>query len=394
MASIPTTMRAVQLRDYEGTPNSLSVVETPVPRPGPGEVLVQVHASPVNPSDLMFIRGLYGFKKALPTVPGFEGSGTVVEAGSGMMARYMQGRRVACAAADPAVGSGVWAEYMVTSAKFCVPLGKKVEMEHAATMLVNPFSAWAMADMARRGKHRAMVQTAAASALGKMMVRLGQKFSIPVVNIVRRPEQVDLLRSLGAEHVLNSNDAGFDEGLSDLCQRLGATIGFDAVGGDMSARVLKAQPKGSRLVVYGALSLGPNQIDPASLIFEDKHVEGFWLSAWLRRQNILNQLRIAGQIQELLAGELKTDIQARFSFKDARQAVEQYAGNMTAGKVLLVPHVQTLGVFGNAPSFSGYGRGRSDGRGRPAPNPGRRASDDRDCSTSRGAESSSAPCVR
>ena len=83
MTSIPAKMRAVQIRDYEGKPESLAVVEIPVPRPGPGEVLIRMFASPVNPSDLTFIRGLYGFKKALPAMPGFEGSGTVVAAEAG-----------------------------------------------------------------------------------------------------------------------------------------------------------------------------------------------------------------------------------------------------------------------------------------------------------------------
>src|SRR5690242_2265279 len=122
MTSIPATMRAVQLRAYDGKPESITVGDMPVPRPGPGEVLVKIFASPVNPSDLTFIQGLYGFKKPLPAVPGFEGSGTVVEAGSGMLARYMKGKRVACAAADPNTSGGMWAEYVVTPAKFCMPL--------------------------------------------------------------------------------------------------------------------------------------------------------------------------------------------------------------------------------------------------------------------------------
>src|SRR5215470_19279634 len=209
MPSLPDTMRAVQLKDYEGKPASLTVAEVPVPRPGPGEVLVRVAASPVNPSDLMFITGNYGFKKPLPATPGFEGSGTVVETGSGMMARFMKGRRVACAAADAKNTGGMWAEYIVTSANFCVPLRKQVDFEQGATMLVNPLTAWALVDEARRGGHRAAVQTAAASALGRMLVRLGQKFSLPVINVVRRQEQADLLRGMGAEHVLNSADPGF-----------------------------------------------------------------------------------------------------------------------------------------------------------------------------------------
>jgi NADPH:quinone reductase len=330
-------MRAVQLQDYSAKPSTLTVAQVPVPHPGPGEVLVKVFASPVNPSDLMFIAGNYGIKKPLPAIPGFEGSGTVVEAGSGMMAGFMKGRRVACAAADAKSKGGLWAEYVVTSAQFCVPLGKKVEMEHAATMLVNPLTAWALVDEARRGGHRAAVQTAAASALGRMVVRLGQKFSLPVISVVRRSEQADLLRTLGAEHVLNSTDAGFDDELRRVCHKLGATIAFEAVAGEMSGRVLRAQPKGSRMLVYGGLSLKPVQIDPGSLVFEGKHLEGFWLSAWMRGNNLLRQLRIANQVQKLLAGELKTEIRARLPLEKAAEGAAQYAKDMTAGKVLLVP---------------------------------------------------------
>src|SRR6476660_6097742 len=187
--AIPDSMRAVQLRAYDGTPESIAV-EMPVPRPGPGEVLVRVFASPINPSDLMFIRGLYGFKKSLPAVPGFEGSGTVVEAGTGLTARFLKGRRVACAAADPKVRGGMWAEYVVTPAQFCMPLRKNVDLERGAALLINPITAWALMHEARRGRHRAVVQTAAASALGRMIVRLGKRFSIPVIKVVRRAEQV------------------------------------------------------------------------------------------------------------------------------------------------------------------------------------------------------------
>src|SRR5258708_28099681 len=115
MTALSSTMRAVQLRDYNGKPDSITVAEVPVPRPGPGEVLVRVCASPINPSDLMFLRGMYGFKKSLPSVPGFEGSGTVVEAGSGMMARLLKGRRVACPAADAQGPRGQSAAHLCSS---------------------------------------------------------------------------------------------------------------------------------------------------------------------------------------------------------------------------------------------------------------------------------------
>jgi NADPH:quinone reductase len=173
-------MRAVQLRGYDGRPESVAIAELPVGGPGPGQVLVRVAASPSNPSDQMFSPGLYGFKKPLPATPGFEGSGTVVEAGSGMIARFLKGRRVACAAAAPDITGGMWAEYLVTSAQLCVPLSKQVDMEQGATMLINPLTAWALMEEARLGRHRAVVQTAAASALGRMLVRLGRRFSIPI----------------------------------------------------------------------------------------------------------------------------------------------------------------------------------------------------------------------
>ena len=337
MTSLPAKMRAVQLRDYETGPQSIAIVEMLVPQPRPGEVLVQVFASPINPSDISFLRGLYAFKKPLPAVPGFEGSGTVVASGGGILARFLNGRRVACAVAEAGARGGMWAEYVVVSARRCVPLSRDVELEAGATMLVNPLMAWAMMDEVRRGGHRAIVQTAAASALGKMVVRLGQRFSVPVINVVRRTEQVEVLRGMGAEHVVDSSAGDFDERLRDLCHKLGATIGFDPVAGETSGRVLRAQPKGSRLVVYGALSDAPAQISPASLIFEEKQVEGLWLSAWMGNRNILSQLRVGRKVQRLLATDLKTEIQGRISLEEVKYGIDQYAANMTAGKVLVMP---------------------------------------------------------
>lgn len=333
--SIPATMRAVELRSYEEGEGGLKVVERPVPRPGRGEVLVRMAATPVNPSDLMFVRGMYGQRKRLPVVPGFEGSGVVVESGRGFMARYLRGRRVACAA--PFDGDGTWAEYMVAAAAQCIPLRRGVELEHAASMIVNPFTAWALLDLARRAGAGAVVQTAAASALGRMVVRLGRSGGVGVVNVVRRDEQVELLRAEGAEHVLNSGAEDFDERLRELCARLRATVAFEAVAGEMTGRVLRAMPKGGRAVVYGALSHEGCLVDPRSLIFESKRVEGFWLSEWLRGQNALRRILVAGKVQKLLSGELKTEVRARLPLERAAEGLRQYQRDMTGGKIILVP---------------------------------------------------------
>jgi NADPH:quinone reductase len=330
-------MKALELRAYDARPESLVLAERPVPDPHHGQVLVRVAAAPINPSDLMFVRGLYGFKKALPAIPGFEGSGTVVAAGRGLRPRSLLGRRVACAATEVTNPWGTWAEYLVTSAETCVPLSRSVDLERAAMMLVNPLSAWALVEIARRGHHPAIIQTAAASALGKMIVRLGRRFGLPVINVVRRREQAEELRSLGAEHTVMSQEADFDRQLTLLARRLRATLAFEAVAGDLTRRVLDAMPRGGQVLVYGALSLEAAQANPAALIFEGKQVSGFWLSEWLRGKSLWDRFRVARQVQGMLTGDLQSRVQARLPLEAGAEALERYAQSMSAGKVLFVP---------------------------------------------------------
>ena len=333
--TIPTTMRAVELRSFERTPESIIVAEKPVPRPGQGQVLVKMAAAPINPSDLAFLRGLYGVKKSLPAVPGLEGSGVVVAAGGGLQARWLLGRRVACSASPS--GDGTWAEFMVTSAALCFPLSKGVSLEQGAMLFVNPLTAWALMDLARREGHRALVQTAAASALGRMILRLGVRFGIQVVHIVRRDEQVELLRSLGAEHVLNSSHPGFDSDLQRLCAQLRASLALDAVACEMTNRLARALVPGGRVLVYGALEKGPCQVDPGLMIFAGKSVEGFWLKNWIGKSSLVAQFLAIRNVQKLLGSDLKSEVQAQLPLEEVAKALELYATGMTRGKVLLVP---------------------------------------------------------
>src|SRR5512140_2529687 len=135
-----------------------------MPRPQVGQVLIRMAAAQINPSDLGALSGMsYSGKRQFPFTPGLEGSGTVIDAGAGFMPRLLNGRRVACSAM--LAGDGTWAEYMVTSAQSCVPLNRNVSLEQGAMLLVNPLSAFAILEIAQLGKHRAMVSTAAASAL-------------------------------------------------------------------------------------------------------------------------------------------------------------------------------------------------------------------------------------
>ena len=159
---IPEQMTAVVLDSYTGV-EGIRVEQRPVPKPGKNEVLVKIAASPINPSDLAFLIGRYGFKKPTPVVPGFEGSGMVVAVGEGFMGRYLLGKRVACRSQDK--GDGVWADYMVTPAKDAQPLDQAVSLEQGAMSGANPLTATAFVEIAKKGGHKAIVLTAAAGAL-------------------------------------------------------------------------------------------------------------------------------------------------------------------------------------------------------------------------------------
>jgi len=336
-AALPTHMKAVVLKDYQGTPQSLTAADLSLPSLGSGQVLIKLEATSIGPADLMFLKGQYGFTKPLPVVPGFEGSGTVIASGGGLMGRGLIGRRVACLA--PEDGHGTWAECMVTSADLCIPLSKNISFEQGAYLAINPMTALALVEIARTGGHLAFVQTAAASTLGLMIARLAKRFQLTGIHIVRRPEQVQQLKSLECEHVFDSNDASFQRCLTDACNKFKATITFDAVGGALTRRVALAMPPESRIVVFGALAGEPCQIDSKDFFFRDKKLEGFWLSRWIKRKGFLQRLLLAYRIQKFLPNELHTRIQARFPLEHILSAVDLCGKQGIAGKVLLTPQL-------------------------------------------------------
>jgi NADPH:quinone reductase len=333
---IPEQMTAVILESYDGAA-ALRVVKRPVPTPGPGEVLVKVAASPINPSDLMFLIGRYGFKKPTPTVPGFEGSGTVVAVGSsaGLMGRYLAGKRVACVTQQK--GDGLWAEYVTTSLNYALPLDKAVSLEQGAMSVVNPLTAVALIDIAKKAGHKTIINTAAASALGQMLIRLGQQEGVEVIGIVRREAQVDLLKQQGAAHVLDSSDPDFARQLHDICHQHRVRLAFDAIAGDSPLTLLAAMPSHSKVTVYGGMSQQAVRLDPTGLIFEDKSVDSFWLTPWIGQKSFLQSLFMWRRAQKLLLTALKTEVRARYPLSEAQQAVLDYENQMTGGKVLIVP---------------------------------------------------------
>src|SRR5215471_17510564 len=184
-AVLPTHTKAVVLRNYDGTRQSLAVADLSVPRLRPGQVLIKLAATSIGPADLMFLKGQYGITKPLPVVPGFEGSGTVIASGGGLMGRWLVGKRVACLSLED--GHGTWAEYMVASTDLCIPLSKHISFEQGAYLTINPMTALALVEIARTGGggHLAFVQTAAASTLGLMIARLAKRFHLTGIHVVR-----------------------------------------------------------------------------------------------------------------------------------------------------------------------------------------------------------------
>jgi NADPH2:quinone reductase len=329
--AIPESMQAVMIDQYGGP---LAVRQIPTPRPGPGEVLVRMAAAPINPSDLGFIQGGYRSQKPTPVVPGFEGSGTVVAGGAGLLPRLWQGRRVACAASSRHGGS--WAEFMVTSAKLCVPLGASTPLELGAMMLVNPLTVIAFFNLARKDGHTALVNTAAASNLGRMVLRMSKTRGVPVIHIVRRSEQVELLRALGGELILDSSEPDFESRLAGLAREQRASLLLDAIGGEMTAKLLEAGPPGCTVLAYGLLSGQPACFDPRLLFNENKRLGGFHLSTWQSQQNLVTTLLAARQAQQLLGAELRPVVRCRLPLSQAAEGLALYTSQMTAGKVVLV----------------------------------------------------------
>ena len=151
--SIPESMQSIRLEEENG---KLQARQIPVPKPGPGEVLVRMAASIINPADIVFLnRGGAYTKRKLSVVPGIEGSGTVVASGSGFLPMFLKGKRVACS--KPPESDGTWADYMLTKASLCAPLQKNVSLEKGANLVVNPMTVVIFLEMIKEGKHAAVV---------------------------------------------------------------------------------------------------------------------------------------------------------------------------------------------------------------------------------------------
>ena len=355
----------------------LSLAEVPVPVPGDGEVLVRVEAAPINPSDMGLLFGPADMttakeggsdspQRVTADVPehllksvaarvgqalpcGNEGAGVVVAAGSSDPAQALLGKTVAV------LGGAMYAQYRVSPAALCLALPEGTSPAEGASCFVNPLTALGMVETMKLEGHTALVHTAAASNLGQMLVKLCIADGIPLVNIVRKPEQAALLKNLGAEYVCDSSQPGFKKDLVDALVNTGATLAFDATGGgklttqilsSMEAALSRSASEFSRygsethkqIYIYGGLERSQTVLDRTYGMAWG--VGGWLLPPFLKRVGP----EVVQALRERVAREIKTTFSSHYtrevSLPEALQldTIALYGRQATGEKILINPN--------------------------------------------------------
>jgi NADPH:quinone reductase-like Zn-dependent oxidoreductase len=370
---------ALELRSLvtSGGTLELSLHEVPVPAPGANQVLVRVEASPINPSDLgLLVAGADMTTATVAGTPerpivtaslgqaavgalsarldqslpvGNEGAGTVVAAGPSSAAQALIGKAVAIA------GGAMYSQYRAVDASACLVLPKGATARDGASSFVNPMTALGMTETMRREGHSGLVHTAAASNLGQMLVKLCQQDGIPLVNIVRKPEQEELLRSLGATHVLNSTSPSFSTDLVEAIKATSATLAFDATGGGtLASQILDGMEKAAnataaeysrygssvhkQVYIYGALDTSPT-------VLTRSYGMAWGIGGWLLTPFIQSAgAETFGRLRARVAAELTTTFASSYTREVSLAGVlkpdafNEYVKRATGEKFLVTPH--------------------------------------------------------
>ena len=380
---LPATMRQVQSLVTDAGEVRVTVVDVPVPEPGPEEVLVRVEATPINPSDLGLLlagadpssvtpSGDAGERAITAPLPpgavamaaarvgrsmpvGNEGAGVVVAAGSSPQAQALLGTMVAALG-----GGGMYAEYRSVPAAQCLALPDGTPAADGASCFVNPLTALGMVETMRLEGHSALVHTAAASNLGQMLVRICEADGVELVNVVRKTEQEELLRSIGAKQVCNSAADGFTDDLVAALTATGATIAFDAVGGGPLAGQLLAAMEASvmarggdgaafnrygssvhkQVYIYGSLDRGPTQ-------FTRTFGLAWGIGGWLLTNFLV---RVGPDVAQRLRQRVVDELTTTFASHYAREisldeivspeAIAVYGRQATGEKYLVTPQAR------------------------------------------------------
>jgi NADPH2:quinone reductase len=332
-------MKALIFHETGEPAGVLKLANVPTPSLAAGEARVRVLLSPVHASDLHMVRGRYGYQPALPASPGIEGVGIVEAVGPGVQA--------------PAVGTRVvfvstwhtWREQVVCPADKLVPVPDGLDDQVAATAYINPLTAWALTKSAHQIKDGDwLLQTAAASSVGKLVLQLAQQYRFKTINVIRRREQEAIIRNLKGDEVICTGEEDLGARVQELTAGKGIERAIDCVAGELGAQVARSLAPGGTMLVYGALS-SHRQTDPAKfampvfaprLIYATTTVRGWWLPRWVPSQPLAEVRAATSELLSMLArGALTAPETVRFSLKDFEEAVRLADGEAGQQKVLL-----------------------------------------------------------
>jgi NADPH:quinone reductase-like Zn-dependent oxidoreductase len=325
-------MKSVRFNEFGEPTKVLSVEDMPQPEPDAGQVLVKLRARPINPSDLLTVQGLYGLLPKLPATPGLEGMGEVAAIGDGVK-HLSLGQRVI-----PIGVPGTWQEYVLAPSAQLIPVPDSVSDQTAAQFVVNPLTAWIMVfEELKVEPNEWLLQTAAGSTLGRVVLQLARIRGFKTINVVRRREQVEELKALGADEVICTSDEDLAERVKEITGKDGVTKAIDAVGGETGAAVANALGRGGVMLVYGLLSGKYMPIDSGRMIFTSSAIRGFWLSQWMRTASPEQQQKVTSELLRLMAtNEVAPPVEAEYTLEEIRLAVEHSQRAGRSGKVLLV----------------------------------------------------------
>jgi len=306
----------------------LTLKESPIPTPKPNEVLIKVTARNINPSDLMFIRGMYGITPKLPSSAGFEACG-IIEQNDASEALPL-GTRVMFSTI------GTWKEYICIPAHLVIPVPDMMTDEVACQAFVNPMTAFGMIEKSGIQAEEWLLITAGASAFGKFAIQMAKAKGVKVACTVRHDAQKELLAGLGADLVVNTEKEKLQKVIMAATDG-GVSLVFDAVGGVLGARALAClKPKG-KMMVFGLLSLENIPLNSGLLIFKDLSVEGFWLSSYIENLDKESRLNAFQQVFGfLIQNSDKVDVAAKFPLEKFKEAISAYEKPGRNGKILLM----------------------------------------------------------
>lgn len=310
------SMRAL-VADKIGEPADVLRLESrPVPSPEAGQALIRVKATPIHASDLHVLRGRYGFSPEFPAVGGhMECVGRIEALGPNTEGPKI-GERVATVAV-PAIpgppGVGTWQEYLVADTRRLVPVPDQLSDSSACQLAVNPLTALLLVTReldVHTGEW--LLQTAAGSTVGRLVIQLARHMGIRTINVVRRRGAVEAIKAIGGDEVICTEDEDLRQRVAEISGTAGVRKAIDCVAGQVGAQVSQALAPGGEVVVYGALSTH-RQTDPAALtipllarsvIYETKAVRGFWLNRWFGATSPADALHALSEVRDLVADEV------------------------------------------------------------------------------------------